>query len=282
MRAASSIAKDNFKLVESTLKDATEEMALAVRQAQDRRDRLPLVRSTTEVTALDNYLRPATQAMQRAEQHLLAIEAESRWGKPIAKFQAKRVVAAAAQFLAEQQGIAASVSETALRARQVAMHNDHVAEVARQRQQLGQTIDQGTQWLTSSRNLQAHLSLLKQTLWRHGWVSANTAAVLEQMHHQLVQHDVFTAFEEGKKLIFQVMPAPQTLAEWGGRSPKLSEASAQRRRGRVHGIGLFRRHRERCHSAGTGRLHLVCSKSRAARPGTGGSLVPPSGPINPP
>ncbi|WP_025109710.1 hypothetical protein [Pseudomonas sp. H1h] len=216
MRAASSIAKDNFKLVESTLKDATEEMALAVRQAQDRRDRLPLVQSTTEVTALDNYLRPATQAMQRAEQHLLAIEAESRWGKPIAKFQAKRVVAAAAQFLAEQQGIAASVSETALRARQVAMHNDHVAEVARQRQQLGQTIDHGTQWLTSSRNLQAQLSLLKQTLWRHGWVSANTAAVLEQMHHQLVQHDVFTAFEEGKKLIFQVMPAPQTLAEWGG------------------------------------------------------------------
>jgi hypothetical protein len=216
MRAASSIAKDNFKLFESTLKDATEEMALAVRQAQDRRDRLPLVQSTTEVTALDNYLRPATQAMQRAEQHLLAIEAESRWGKPIAKFQAKRVVAAAAQFLAEQQGIAASVSETALRARQVAMHNDHVAEVARQRQQLGQTIDQGTQWLTSSRNLQAQLSLLKQTLWRHGWVSANTAAVLEQMHHQLVQHDVFTAFEECKKLIFQVMPAPQTLAEWGG------------------------------------------------------------------
>ncbi|MEN5242859.1 hypothetical protein [Pseudomonas atacamensis] len=216
MRAALSKTSINFKLVESTLKNATEEVALAVRQAQEKRDRLPRLQPTTEAIELSNYLRTATQALQQAEQHLLAIKAESRWGKPIAKFQANKAVSAAAQTLAEQQGIAASASETALRARQVALHNDHVADVARQRQQLGQTIDQGTQWLTSSRNLQAQLSLLKQTLERHGWVSANTAAVLELMHHQLVQYDVFTAFEENKKLIFQVMPAPQTLAEWAG------------------------------------------------------------------
>lgn len=216
MRAALSKTSINFKLVESTLKNATEEVALAVRQAQEKRGRLPRLQPTTEAIELSNYLRTATQALQQAEQHLLAIKAESRWGKPIAKFQANKAVSAAAQTLAEQQGIAASASETALRARQVALHNDHVADVARQRQQLGQTIDQGTQWLTSSRNLQAQLSLLKQTLERHGWVSANTAAVLELMHHQLVQYDVFTAFEEGKKLIFQVMPAPQTLAEWVG------------------------------------------------------------------
>jgi hypothetical protein len=216
MRAALSKTSINFKLVESTLNNATEEVALAVRQAQEKRGRLPRLQPTTEAIELSNYLRTATQALQQAEQHLLAIKAESRWGKPIAKFQANKAVSAAAQTLAEQQGIAASASETALRARQVALHNDHVADVARQRQQLGQTIDQGTQWLTSSRNLQAQLSLLKQTLERHGWVSANTAAVLELMHHQLVQYDVFTAFEEGKKLIFQVMPAPQTLAEWVG------------------------------------------------------------------
>ncbi|QTD31732.1 hypothetical protein [Pseudomonas fluorescens] len=179
MRAALSKTSINFKLVESTLKNATEEVALAVRQAQEKRDRLPRLQPTTEAIELDNYLRTATQALQQAEQHLLAINAESRWGKPFAKFQANKAVSAAAQTLAEQQGIAASASETALRARQVALHNDHVADVARQRQQLGQTIDKGTQWLTASRNLQAQLSLLKQTLERHGWVSANTAGVLE-------------------------------------------------------------------------------------------------------
>jgi hypothetical protein len=220
MRAASSNAKDNFKLVESTLKNATEEVALAVQQAQEKRDRLPRLQPTTEAIELSNYLRTATQAMQRAEQHLLAIKAESRWGKLIAKFQAEKAIFAAAQVLAEQQGIAASASETALRARQVALHNDHVADVARQRQRLGQTIEEGIRWLTSSRNQQAQLVLLKETLTRHGWVSANTAAILEQMHHQLLQRDVLGAFEAGKKLIFQVMPAPQTLAEWAGETQR--------------------------------------------------------------
>ena len=215
MRAASSKTSINFKLVESTLNDATEVVALAVQQAQAQRDRLPRLQSTTEAIELDNYLRTATQALQRAEQHLLAIKAESRWGKPIAKFQANKAISAAAQVLAEQQGIAGSPSETALRARQVALHNDHVAEVAQQRQRLGQTIEQGNYWLTSSRNLQAQLVLLKQTLARRGWVSANTAAVLEQVHYQLLQRDVLAALEESKKLIFQVMPAQQSLAEWG-------------------------------------------------------------------
>lgn len=215
MRAASSKTSINFKLVGSTLNEATEELALAVRQAQEQRDRLPRLQPTTEAIELSNYLRTATQALQRAEQHLLAIKAESRWGKPIAKFQANKAISAAAQVLAEQQGIASSASETALRARQVASHNDHVADVAQRRQRLGQTIEQGNCWLTSSRNLQAQLVLLKLTLVRRGWVSANTAAVLEQMHRQLVQRDVLAALHEGKKLIFQVMPARQTLAEWG-------------------------------------------------------------------
>ncbi|WP_460068458.1 hypothetical protein [Pseudomonas sp. S1_A06] len=216
MCAASSKTIINFKLVESTLNDATEEVALTVRRAQERLDRLPRLQPTTEAIALNDYLRSATEVLHRAQQRLLAIKTESRWGKPVAKFQANRAVIAASRVLAEQQGLAGSPSETVLRARQVTMHNDHVAEVALQRKQVGQTIEQGTSWLTRSRNLQAQLSLLKQTLLRNGWVSSSTAAVLDQMHHKLVQRDVLAAFQEGKKLIFQVMPAPQQIAQWVG------------------------------------------------------------------
>lgn len=212
MRAASS----NFKLVESALNDATEEMALSVRRAQARLDQVPRLQPTTEAIELDNYLRSATQVLHQARQRLLALKNESRWGKPIAKFQANREVIAASRVLAEQQDIASSPSETALRARQVTLHNDHVAEMALQRKQVSQTIEEGTKWLTTSRNLQAQLSLLKQTLLRNGWVSNNTAAVLDQMHDKLIQRDVLAAFQEAKKLTFQVMPAPQKITQWVG------------------------------------------------------------------
>ncbi|MFJ4192511.1 hypothetical protein [Pseudomonas sp. NPDC089534] len=216
MRAASSNVIDNFKLVESTLNDATEELALTVRRAQERYDRLPRLQLTTEAIALTEYLRSATEGLHQAQQRLRAIKAESHWGKPVAKFQANRAIAAASRVLAEQQSIARSPSETALRAGQVILHNDYVADVAQQRKQVGQTIEQGNIRLKTGHNLQVRLSLLRQTLWRHGWASSNTAAVLKQMHYKLEQRDILAAFEEGKKLIFQVMPAPQQIAAWGG------------------------------------------------------------------
>lgn len=123
----------NLKLVESTLNGAIEEVVSTVQQAKERCDRLPRLQPTTEAIELTNYLRSATEALQRAQQRLRTIKAESRWGKPIAKFQANKAFNPAARVLAEQQGIAASASETALRARQVALHNDHAANVAPQR-----------------------------------------------------------------------------------------------------------------------------------------------------
>ena len=221
MRAASSKTIINFKLVESTLNDAIEEVASTVQQAKERRDRLPRLQPTTEAIELTNFLRSATEVLHRAQQRLHAIKAESRWGKQVAKFQANRAVIAASRVLAEQQGIAGSPSETSLRARQVTLHNDHVAEVALQCKQVGQKIENGTRWLTTSRDLQAQLSLLKQALLHQGWVSSSTEEVLEQMHQKLVQRDVLAAFQKGKKLVFQVMPAPHTLAKWVGETHDL-------------------------------------------------------------
>ncbi|MGF6401605.1 hypothetical protein ABH905_005271 [Pseudomonas frederiksbergensis] len=154
---------------------------------------------------------------------MLAIKAEGRWGQPIAWFQASKEVTAAAQVLADQQGKASGLSETALRTQQVTTHNHHVEEVARQRKQVGQTIEQGKTWLTAGRNLQAQLDLLEQAFSRYGWVSSTTAAVLDKILQQLIRRDVLAALQVASTLLFQTMPAPAQIAQWVAETERLLE-----------------------------------------------------------
>ncbi|WP_207285981.1 hypothetical protein [Pseudomonas sp. FW300-N2A2] len=108
---------------------------------------------------------------------------------------------------------------------QVATHNHQVEEVARQIQEVGQTIEQYKTWLTVGRKLQSQLDLLEQALLRQGWVSGNTAAVLDNMLQHLIRRDVSAALQVASNLLFQTMPSPAGIAQWVEETERLLEVA---------------------------------------------------------
>ncbi|MFL1491121.1 hypothetical protein [Pseudomonas antarctica] len=204
----------SFKRVRSTLRSALAEVISRLQAANEEKAGLPRLLRTSEESELTSVLRKATSTLQSARKHLVDIKAEGRLSQPIAWFKASQAVKAAEQGLDDQKRAASSASESARRTQHVAAHNLKVETVAGQIKVLEQTIDQAVAWRASAQQLHAQLDLLEQALLRHGWVSANTAAVLENVLLYLTRRDIAAARQVSANLRFQMMPSQAQIAQW--------------------------------------------------------------------